>query len=667
MSSPPLSPAEPARQFKPTPGDRISVVIPAYNAAGWVGQAIDSALAQTLQPLEIIVVDDGSVDQTVSLVESFGALVRLERKPNGGPASARNWGAERARGEWIAWLDADDWWAPIKLAKQMALADSPDIGLIHTLANSSRPGVPRELSFDQLWQDNWIINSSVLIRKSAFQKVGGCVEDKALIGVEDYNLWLRIAADGWRIVNCPEVLTHYHRGDGLFANTKRVLDAEIENLRQIGILGGLSEKTIGEKRTRIYDRIGKSAFHERKGHLARSAFSEAFKASPSIARALRLLSARTPAPLADARRHLLYGAKKPASRDVGAVAEQSIFGPPATEGIEFGGGAPYLLVVIDAEEEFDWSVVPSSSISVKAMRHQDRAQRIFERYGIIPTYAVDFAVAAQADGYEPLRDYLQDGKCEIGAQLHPWVNPPIEEDLTVRNSFPGNLPAALEFEKLRVLTATIEDSFDRRPILYRAGRYGVGQNTASTLDRLGYKIDCSVVPYHNFNAKRGPDFRRALNAPYWFGPGNRLLEIPVTVGMTGQLARFGRGLHALIDRPIGQTLHLPGVMARLGLLDRIRLTPEGVSLTEAKRMTRALAHRDGHRIFVLSYHSPSLEPGNTPYVRTSTDLSHFVDWIAAYLEFFFDELGGMPATPSQILTEAAFASHPNRPFGVFAP
>jgi glycosyltransferase involved in cell wall biosynthesis len=640
--------------------DRVSVVIPAYNAADCVGQAIQSALAQTCPPLEIIVVDDGSADRTVSVAESFGSSVLVKRKSNGGPASARNWGANLARGEWIAWLDADDWWAPTKLEKQLSLVDSPEIGLVHTLANSSRPGVPRELTFDQLWQDNWIINSSALIRKSAFREVGGCVDDKALIGVEDYNLWLRIAAAGWRILNYPELLTHYHRGEGLSADTERVLAAELENLRRIGASCDLSEERIDAKRTRIYDRIGKSAFHERKGRLARNSFSEAFKASPSISRALRLAVARAPASLADARRHLLKGSIRSTSRDMGIVAEQSIFGPPATKGIEFGGGAPYLLVVVDAEEEFDWSVVPSSSISVKAMRHQDRAQRLFERHGIVPTYAVDFAVAAQADGYGPLRDYLADGKCEIGAQLHPWINPPIEEELTERNSFPGNLPAALEFEKLRVLTTTIENNFGCRPILYRAGRYGVGGNTASMLDRLGYKVDCSVVPFHDFQSKGGPDFRHASNAPYWFGPGNRLLEIPVTTGMTGRFARVGRGLHSLIDRPVGHTLHLPGVMARLALLDRIRLTPEGVSLTEAKRMTRALLHRDGHRIFVLSYHSPSLEPGNTPYVRTREDLSRFVGWIDAYLEFFFGELGGMPATPSHIFTEAAFASHPGR-------
>jgi len=336
--------------------------------------------------------------------------------------------------------------------------------------------------------------------------------------------------------------------------------------------------------------------------------------------------------------------------------EHPIFGPDPSEGIQFGRGAPYLLVVIDAEEEFDWTVTPFNSMSVETMRHQCRAQRIFERYGLVPTYAVDYAVAAQPAGYEPLLDYLADRKCEIGTQLHPWINPPVLEELTPRNSFPGNLPAELEYEKLRILTATIEDNFGCNPTLYRAGRYGVGPNTASALDRLGYQIDCSVVPFHDFRPKCGPDFRATPNVPYWFGPGNRLLEIPVTVGMTGYLARLGRSLDTLMDQPASHALHIPGLMARLSLLERIRLTPEGISLEEAKRMTHALLDRDGHRVFVLSYHSPSLEPGHTPYVRTAEDLSRFLSWIENYLDFFFGELGGIAATPSAIFTEATFAS-----------
>src|SRR5258708_39012956 len=129
-------------------------------------------------------------------------------------------------------------------------------------------------------------------------------------------------------------------------------------------------------------------------------------------------------------------------------------------------------------------------MNVESMRHQDVAQAIFARYDIVPTYLVDYAVAAQRNGYQPLLDYVASKRCEIGAQLHPWINPPIEEELIERNSFPGNLPERLEYEKIRLLTTTIEENLRVRPILYRAGRYGIGQNTARLISEFGLLLHC---------------------------------------------------------------------------------------------------------------------------------------------------------------------------------
>src|SRR5579862_9388898 len=145
--------------------DTVSVIIPAYNAAAYVGRAIESALAQTHSPLEILVIDDGSKDHTAAVVSAYEPAVRLVRKPNGGPATARNLGAKLAEGRWLGLLDADDWWQPGKLSQQLELATSPDIGLIHCLPDHRSDQVPARLSFDDLWKKNWIVNSSVLVRR----------------------------------------------------------------------------------------------------------------------------------------------------------------------------------------------------------------------------------------------------------------------------------------------------------------------------------------------------------------------------------------------------------------------------------------------------------------------------------------------------------------------
>src|SRR5215469_428905 len=112
----------------------VSVIIPAYNAAPVVGRAVASALAHTHAPHEILVVDDGSRDDIGGALAGFPAPVRLLRKSNGGPGAARNFGAAVATGEWLALLDADDWWHPTKLERQLALAAAdPAVALVHCL------------------------------------------------------------------------------------------------------------------------------------------------------------------------------------------------------------------------------------------------------------------------------------------------------------------------------------------------------------------------------------------------------------------------------------------------------------------------------------------------------------------------------------------------------
>lgn len=314
---------------------------------------------------------------------------------------------------------------------------------------------------------------------------------------------------------------------------------------------------------------------------------------------------------------------------------------------------PTLAVVVDTEEDFDWYAPFSrDNVSVQSAGHLGLAQKIFERHHIRPTYAVDYPIASQDIGTGALREWADDGLCDIGTQCHPWVNPPFDEEVTVENTFPGNLPPSLEAEKLKVLTETIAEKFGHRPTVYRAGRYGIGQNTAGILASLGYTIDMSVYAHRNFSADHGPDFSAVGPAPFWIeSGGERLLEIPLTAGFFGPLRRWGREIYAATDTPALRAVRLSGIGALLGLFNRATLTPEGIPLGEAKALTRALL-KDGQKIFTLSFHSPSLVPGNTPYVRSEADLAAFLAWLDDYFRFFFDELGGAPATPGEILGAA---------------
>lgn len=318
-------------------------------------------------------------------------------------------------------------------------------------------------------------------------------------------------------------------------------------------------------------------------------------------------------------------------------------------------GPPILIVAVDTEAEFDWAgPFLRTHTSVRNLKNQTLAQQVFDRFGVRPMYLVDYAVATKSEGYTPLREVVRSGRCEIGAHLHPWITPPFREELSDRTSFNQNLSISLQREKLQRLTEAIAANLHIQPRAYKAGRYGVGEETASILDDLGYQIDMSVLPGVNMAPICGPDFRKARDKPYWFGKRCRLLEIPANFCFTGLLSSpgFPRAvpirLYEQISRPIpNRFIRSLGVFARLRLLERIPLTAEGTTLEELRRVTHTRL-KFGERVFVFGYHSSSLLPGSTQYVRSASELSRFLETIEGFLQFFFSEVGGIALTPSEL-------------------
>lgn len=302
--------------------------------------------------------------------------------------------------------------------------------------------------------------------------------------------------------------------------------------------------------------------------------------------------------------------------------------PPAAALAKFRSdfGQRFLLTV-DAEEDFDWNApFDRSAHNLHHVPRLSKFQEFCEGLGVVPIYLVDYPIATSRLAVGILRDAIARNQADIGIQLHPWVNPPHLEELNNYNSFSGNLDERIERAKFIKLRDTIAENFGVEPIVYRAGRYGIGPHTETILREAGVGIDTSVRARFDYSASGGVNFRDHPVHPYWIGEGSSLLELPLTTVFCGALRRFGPKLYPAMWR----TPLLRGIMARLALLDRIPLTPEGISVKEALHGIDA-ALDEGLPLLVFSFHSPSLRPGSTPYVRDEDELDRLYDWWRAVI------------------------------------
>jgi len=310
--------------------------------------------------------------------------------------------------------------------------------------------------------------------------------------------------------------------------------------------------------------------------------------------------------------------------------------------------SPILLTVVDTEEEFEWGgEFDRGATGVTAIRRLPEFQSVCNEWGVHPTYVVDYPVADKPEAYSVIRRFLDRGEAAIGAHLHPWVNPPAEEEVCDRNSFPGNLPPDLEMRKIRVLSDRIEDTLGVRPRVYKAGRYGLGPQTLASLAGAGFLCDLSVHPGADLRLSGGPDYSRFGPEPFWTGPRGQILELPVTSGYRGALWRFSRPLNRVARTPLLRRLPIRGALSRSGLLERLRLSPEGMGLAEHRRLAETLLRR-GERVFTFSFHSTSLEPGCTSYVRNEKEQRRFLESCRQFFEYFVGERRARPMTPLEL-------------------
>jgi hypothetical protein len=320
------------------------------------------------------------------------------------------------------------------------------------------------------------------------------------------------------------------------------------------------------------------------------------------------------------------------------------------------GGPPVCAVVIDAEEDFDWTrPAHGTAFTTGCMRRAADLTDIFCAYGVVPTYLLTYPVLCDPEVVGILQRQLEQGQCEVGVQLHPWVNPPFDPDEKQQVSFLGALPADREERKLVALKAAFRGCFGREPTSFRAGRYGLGRRTAGLLEKHGFLVDTSLAPRTDFRAEMGPDFTAYDCDPFWFGAARDLLELPLCRSLIGWGGPVAQALYAATAAPRLAQWHMPAILSRLRCAERITLSPEGNDEPAMRRFLRSRLAA-GQTLFSLSFHSSSLAVGHNPYVRSRADLHVFYDRLSGALDAMASQLGfrfaSLAGVPSLLLQPA---------------
>jgi peptidoglycan/xylan/chitin deacetylase (PgdA/CDA1 family) len=313
-----------------------------------------------------------------------------------------------------------------------------------------------------------------------------------------------------------------------------------------------------------------------------------------------------------------------------------------------------LLVTIDTEENWEGPgslAIPNVSNVYEIPRLQEE---YFDEFGIKPVYLVTFPVATDSKCIDILKMLYRKGKCEIGAHLHNWNSSPFTEKDVFEKSYQFRLPYNVEKQKIKDLTDVIEKNIGTRPVSFRAGRWGADGETIKILLELGYKIDLSITPLTDHSQYDGMNFMDAPFDPYFpsvrditlpdTGSENRtVLEIPVPYGFSRPNFEMLGDIYKYLLKRCPRFLHIMGLLYKLNLLKKIRLSPELSSFREIKELTNACLARKTP-VLHLTFHSSMISAGNSPYAKDKKERDRRLKILRDSIEYIVSQKNIKPVT-----------------------
>lgn len=298
-----------------------------------------------------------------------------------------------------------------------------------------------------------------------------------------------------------------------------------------------------------------------------------------------------------------------------------------------------VLITIDTEED-EWGEYTRQKYKVENISQLPLVQELFDRYNARPTYLVDWPVATNKKAIKVLKSILDKNHCAIGTHCHSWNTPPQNAPATEFTSMLSNLPYNDIYCKIANLHRAITDAFGKKPTVFRSGRYGFNSDVAGSLLELGYVADSSMTPFWDWRKLSGPDFRRISTYHYRFNKDSLfkaaengpLIEFPLSIGFL-QKINF---LHKIIRRTFSVShlskIKIIGLLEKLSIHNLVWLSPEKADGSTMVRLANRFVKLK-HRFLVLDFHSTSLLPGKSPYIRNSEDLRKFLRNIEHFLMY----------------------------------
>jgi len=298
------------------------------------------------------------------------------------------------------------------------------------------------------------------------------------------------------------------------------------------------------------------------------------------------------------------------------------------------GGNMYLAVTIDVEED-NWSNYDSDP-DMSNIGKLSELQKLFDEYYVKPTYLVTYPVASDMKSVALLREIMEGGRCEIGAHVHPWNTPPFEEEKSVENTMLFNLKRELQYKKIESLHEVIRRNFGVEPVSFRAGRWGFDQSVAENMFKVGYKVDCSVSPYVNWQTYHGPDFSDWTPSVQRLSLENQennrfLLEIPATIGFLQPNFKLCNKMFNTISNSMLKHFRMIGILDKLKMLNKVWLSPEMSNGMEMIKLANSMK-KEGYGLLNMFFHSSSLKAGLTPFTKSVEDEKMILKRIEEFLK-----------------------------------